>query len=52
MLGYYRGLFTKMFLAKYLIQFMIEIRVIFYIFEKDVFEGNLALFHMKEHLIL
>ena len=41
-----------MVLAKFLIQLMIDTRVTFYRFEKDVFDKSLALFHMKEQLIL
>lgn len=37
---------------KHLLELIIDFRVIFYRFEKDIFDKNLAAFHIKEQLIL
>ena len=51
-LGAYKGMYTKIFAVYYLMMLLIEYQMIYYRFYKDIFNKDLAVFHIKEFLIL
>ena len=51
-LGDYKGMYTKIFTVHYIVMLLIEYYMINYRFYKDIFNKELAAFHIKEFLIL